>query len=77
MSRFSAFIFIAALLFLAGCHNGRAHKDSTPDDTTAVKQKGPAKFEFHDEIHNFGNLKAGEVVSFEAVSSCWFSGQLT
>ena len=28
------------------------------------QQNGPAKFEFHDEIHNFGTLNAGEVVSY-------------
>lgn len=64
MSRFTIFIYISVLLSLAGCHNQPGQKNSIPKDTTTVQQKGPAKFEFHDEIHNFGTLKAGEVVSF-------------
>jgi hypothetical protein len=64
MSRSTAFAFLAIVLFLAGCHNQTSLKKKNPIDTAAIKQKGPAKFEFHDEIHNFGTLKAGEVVSY-------------
>ncbi|GET28433.1 DUF1573 domain-containing protein [Prolixibacter sp. SD074] len=66
MSRFTAFVFIATALFLAGCNTqtSQDQKKKNPSDTAAIKQKVAAKFEFRDEIHNFGALKAGEVVSY-------------
>ena len=35
--------------------------------TEQTKESGIAKFVFSEEIHNFGSLKAGEVVSFTFV----------
>ena len=60
----SSFKFqIAALIFslmLGSCNSG------TQKATPSVKsdESGVAKFVFSEEIHNFGSLKAGEVVSF-------------
>lgn len=58
--RFSANSLILFLLILASCHSG------TQKATPAIKsdESGVAKFVFSEEIHNFGSLNAGEVVSF-------------
>lgn len=47
-------------LILASCHSGTPK--ATP--TTKSDESGVAKFVFSEEIHNFGSLNAGEVVSF-------------
>lgn len=47
-------------LILASCHSGT--QKATPTDKS--DESGVAKFVFSEEIHNFGSLKAGEVVSF-------------
>jgi hypothetical protein len=58
---------MAALLVLAclvvSCHS--ATKKTEP--ASASPETGTAKFEFSEEIHNFGSLKAGEIVSFTFV----------
>ena len=59
-SLFSAFVFILFQLTLASCHSGT--QKATP--TTKSDESGVAKFVFSEEIHNFGSLNAGEVVSF-------------
>jgi hypothetical protein len=58
--RFSAYILILFLLTLGSCHSG------TQKATQTIKsdESGVAKFVFSEEIHNFGSLKAGEIVSF-------------
>ena len=55
-----ALIFGLSGLLLASCHSG------TQKTVPASKsdESGVAKFVFSEEIHNFGSLKAGEVVSF-------------
>ncbi len=47
-------------MLLASCHSG------TQKTSSGVKsdESGVAKFVFSEEIHNFGSLKAGELVSF-------------
>ena len=57
---FSASILILFLLILVSCHSGT--QKTTP--ATKSDQSGIAKFVFSEEIHNFGSLNAGEVVSF-------------
>ena len=52
------------ILLFAGCQQKTGNKQHQAANTKKEIQKGPAKFEFQDEIHNFGTLKAGEVVSF-------------
>lgn len=48
------------LVLMSSCNSGT--KKSVPP--TQSKEAGEAKFVFLEEIHNFGLLKAGEVVSF-------------
>lgn len=47
-------------LVLGSCHSGT--QKTTP--TTKSDETGVAKFVFSEEIHNFGSLKAGEIVSY-------------
>lgn len=54
---------LVALIFglmLGSCNSGT--QKATP--TSKSDETGIAKFVFSEEIHNFGSLKAGEVVSF-------------
>jgi hypothetical protein len=50
-------------MVLGSCNSGT--KKTVPADQT--KTSGTAKFVFSEEIHNFGPLKAGEIVSFTFV----------
>ena len=61
--KLAALIFGLSGLMLGSCHSG------TQKTTTANKsdESGVAKFVFSEEIHNFGSLKAGEIVSFTYV----------
>lgn len=58
--KLAALIFGLSGLLLGSCHSG------TQKTTPAVKsdESGVAKFVFSEEIHNFGSLKAGEIVSY-------------
>lgn len=53
-------VFIFMGLVLASCHSGtkKAETNQVSDES------GVAKFVFSEEIHNFGALKAGEVVAY-------------
>ena len=53
-------IFILLGQILTSCHSGG---QKTPP-VIKSDESGVAKFVFSEEIHNFGSLKAGEVVSF-------------
>ena len=57
---FAATIFILTGFLMSSCNSGS--KKSVPADQTT--ETGVAKFVFSEEIHNFGLLKAGEIVSF-------------
>lgn len=59
--RTSALMLLAFLI--ASCHS--AIKKAVP--ASASSETGIAKFDFSEEIHNFGALKAGEIVSFTFV----------
>lgn len=57
---------LAALIFglqLVSCHSGK--QKASPANKS--DESGVAKFVFSEEIHNFGSLKAGEIVSFTYV----------
>jgi len=56
-------IFVLFGLILFSCHSGA--KKTEP--ATNSDESGVAKFVFSEEIHNFGSLKAGELVSFTFV----------
>lgn len=55
-----SFSFFMMALVLVSCNSGQK-KEST---SAKSDESGVAKFVFSEEIHNFGSLKAGEVVSF-------------
>jgi len=58
--KLTVFIFILFGFVLASCNSGT--KRTVP--TNKSDESGVAKFVFSEEIHNFGSLKAGEIVSF-------------
>lgn len=51
------------VLLIAACHSGA--KKTEPANKS--DESGVAEFAFSEEMHNFGSLKAGEVVSFTFV----------
>ena len=53
-------ILILIGLILGSCNSGTKKAESI----NKAAESGEAKFVFSEEIHNFGSLKAGEVVSF-------------
>jgi len=59
----SGIFFTLVGLLLVSCNSGT--KKTLP--TEKSDESGVAKFVFSEEIHNFGTLKAGEVVSFTFV----------
>ena len=53
-------VFVLSVLLISSCNSGA--KKTAPNGQ--VNSSGETKFVFSEEIHNFGSLKAGEVVSF-------------
>ena len=51
------------LVLLQSCNTGK----TKPGTTEKSDETGVAKFVFSEEIHNFGSLKAGELVAFTFV----------
>jgi hypothetical protein len=62
--QYSLLIVAAALILLPACHNQQSGRVRQSVATGADKKKEPGKIEFTKEIHNFGTLKEGEIVSF-------------
>ena len=60
-------IIIPLFLILASCGNRRNPVNPRFNTTESVEKNGPAKIVFDKEIHNFGTLKDGEIVSFTFV----------
>jgi len=58
--RQSRIVLLFLGLLLGSCHSGA---QKTPS-TVKSNESGVAKFVFSEEIHNFGSIKAGEIVSF-------------
>jgi hypothetical protein len=58
--KLASFIFILSGLVLVSCNYGS--KKTVPESKS--DESGVAKFVISEEIHNFGSLKAGEIVSF-------------
>lgn len=54
-----AAVLMGAVLLMSSCNPGAK---KAPESQSV--QSGAAKFVFSEEIHNFGSLKAGEVVAF-------------
>lgn len=59
-NKLTHFIALLASLFLFSC-GGRGTK---PSETKKLVHNGTARLEFLTELHNFGELKAGEQISF-------------
>lgn len=55
-------ILITSVFVLANCR--QPVKSSAVDPGTTGKKKDGGKIEFREELHNFGTLKEGEIVSF-------------
>lgn len=62
-SIFVAGVVVMLVFAVASCHSGT--KKTEP--AVSSSESGIAKFEFSEEIHNFGLLKSGEIVSFTFV----------
>ena len=58
--RLGAWSFLLILAILSSCGS----RSSNSGTTEKSVESGVAKFVFSEEIHNFGSLKAGELVSF-------------
>lgn len=61
--RFSLSSIVVLLLVLGSCHSGTKKTEATKN----VDESGLAKFVFSEDLHNFGPLTAGELVSFTFV----------
>ena len=57
-------IICCLLLFIISCTNRRSPVKGDLHDNKVTEKKGPGKIVFDTEIHNFGTLKDGEIVSF-------------
>ena len=61
--RITILTFVLTGLIISSCNSGT--KKTLPSEKS--QQSGAAKFAFSEEIHNFGTLNAGEIVSFTFV----------
>lgn len=59
----TAFCFTLLIISLSSCHSGA--KKTEPAQQS--NEQGTAEFAFSEELHNFGTLKAGEIVSYTFV----------
>ncbi len=64
---FNALIFTCLFLFFSSCANNRSQGNGGSDENKSLKKKAPGKIVFDKEIHNFGTLKDGEIVSFSFI----------
>jgi hypothetical protein len=60
-------IIIILLTIFSSCTNRKNRGDSIPKENYSIKKKSAGKIVFEKEIHNFGTLKDGEIVSFSFV----------
>jgi hypothetical protein len=58
--RLAAFQLVLIGVLLASCHSGNQPKAAA----VGSSESGVSKFVFSEEIHNFGSLNAGEIVSY-------------
>ena len=63
----NALIIIGLLLLFPSCANRRSPANKVIEKSQSPEKKDPAKIVFVKEIHNFGTLKDGEIVSFSFV----------
>jgi hypothetical protein len=60
-------IVIVLLLILPSCGQQKRANVIVPQKSDSLQKKGPGKIVFDKEIHNFGTVKDGEIVSFSFV----------
>jgi len=60
-------IIICLLQICLFCTDNRNSKNSNVEENKPLEKKGTPKIVFDREIHNFGTLKAGEIVSYAFV----------
>lgn len=58
----STAIILFSTVFFITCQNRTPKVKSA--DSQQLQKKSPGRIEFSQEIHNFGSVKAGEIVSF-------------
>jgi len=61
---FNNLIIICLLLFSVSCGNRKTPPNGDLKGNHLTEKKGPGRIVFDKEIHNFGTLKDGEIVSF-------------
>jgi hypothetical protein len=61
------FIVISVLVITSSCANHKSSERSVSQENNPTEKKSPGKIAFDKEIHNFGTLKDGEIVSFSFV----------
>jgi hypothetical protein len=64
---FNTLVFICLLLVFPSCANRRSQENGAAKDNKPMEKKTPGKIVFDKEIHNFGTLKDGEIVSFSFI----------
>ena len=60
-------IISSLLMFLLSCGNPERPKGRVLQENKSIEKKTPGKIVFDKEIHNFGTLKDGEIISFSFV----------
>ena len=60
-------IIISLLIINLSCANHRSSENRILQENKSLEKKTPGKIVFDKEIHNFGTLKDGEIVSFSFV----------
>ena len=66
-SIFNILIIISLLVLVVSCANPEKPKGSVLHEIKSTEKKTPGKIVFDKEIHNFGTLKDGEIISFSFV----------
>ena len=63
----NSLVIISLLVIFASCGDQRSPESRVTKESKSQKKKEPGKIVFDKEIHNFGTLKDGEIVSFSFV----------
>ena len=64
---YNILIIISLLIFSPSCSNRRSPETRVSQENNPLEKKATGKIVFEKEIHNFGTLKVGEIVSFSFV----------
>ena len=61
---FNSFVIIGLFAIFTTCINPAKIKTKVAPEIFSTKKKGPGRIVFDKEIHNFGTLKEGEIISY-------------